>query len=144
MRTQLTVAVCVLMLLGADKADDKKPDLTGTWELTALESEGKADPDAATLKLKMTFLAGGKLTLEVGDKKLGGTFTADATANPKSADFTMDNDPPGSKPLKAIYVIDGDTLQICEALTPEKPRPAKFVSTKEGGETLLTFKRVKP
>ena len=49
------------------------------------------------------------------------------------------------KAWKGIYVLDGDTLKICDnAANLAKGRPAAFEANGGSGYVLITFRRVKP
>jgi len=105
--------------------------LTGTWRLTSAVKDGKGD----------------KFTIS-GDPALGtsgaGTFTIDATKNPKTVDSLQSEGPDAGKTALGIYeIIDDNTKRACWA-PPGKERPTEFTSKPGSGHLLQVWKREKP
>lgn len=115
--------------------------LAGTWQITALESNGNAAPPQALEKFKkvdvvikgdaMTFMEGGKAVQEL---KIA--VVADQT--PKTIDITATR---GGKTEVAlgIFVREEKKMKLCTD-DRGKQRPKEF-SSKGEGISLLTFER---
>jgi uncharacterized protein (TIGR03067 family) len=136
---RMLAAVCVLALVGADKAEEKKGDeLQGSWKVVSIARDGGAPqppPEAASF----IFMPAGKvISLEGGTKKEA-TYTIDPTKKPKHHDVI----PSDGKTLKMVYVLDGDTLTLCGNNDPEGPRPTEVSSKKDSGQWILILKREK-
>jgi uncharacterized protein (TIGR03067 family) len=69
-------------------------------------------------------------------------YTIDTSVRPMRIDMT--SKPPGTvKPVLGIFKIEGDTLTICQATTPDGERPTTFKSTKDPPRWLYVYKRIK-
>ncbi len=128
--------VPALIWAGDNAAEMTK--LQGTWALVSLIDKGRAEPDKLVQTLKL-IIDGDKYTYDIGGKMFNATFKLDAAAKPLAIDVKFDSGPAKDRVMKAIYVIEGDTLKICGA----DKRPTEFESTKESGTILFTFKREK-
>jgi uncharacterized protein (TIGR03067 family) len=139
----MLAAFCVLALIGADKADEKKAgDLEGAWTIVTIALDG-GDPKAPPEAGKITFLPAGKLTAQVGADKRELTYTSDPTKKPKQLDMTALDGENKGKTVKAIYVIEGDTLTICMGNNADVPRPTELAAKKESQVGVYTLKREK-
>lgn len=143
MRRRVLLTLVVGLLVAADEKDDikaEKDKLKGDWTLTSLQADGKdAKEEAATF----TFAAD-QLTVAFKDSKQAAAYRIDPAAQPKAIDITPDEGPDKGKTLKGIYVLDGDTLKICAAASPDKDRPKDFAAKKDSGNLLMVLKRDKP
>jgi uncharacterized protein (TIGR03067 family) len=64
---------------------------------------------------------------------------------PAAIDFQHAEGSLKGKVWKGIYVLDGDTLTICDnAQNLETDRPTAFEATSGSGYDLITFNRAKP
>jgi uncharacterized protein (TIGR03067 family) len=69
----------------------------------------------------------------------------DATTSPAAIDFQHTGGTVKGRMWKGIYVLDGETLRICDnAPDPDKPRPAAFEAKAGSGHIFIAFKRAKP
>jgi uncharacterized protein (TIGR03067 family) len=124
-----------------EKADADLKKIEGAWILTGLEIQGQTVPAPEG---GGTFIFGKdkKLVMkEKGKADKEGTFTMDASKNPKELDLIG---PKGKEKeiMRTIYQLDGDTLKL--ALSAEGPkggRPTAFDSKKAA---IMTLKRQKP
>ena len=115
--------------------------LQGVWEQVALEVDGILDPpdDLSPAGVLTTFrddhfavrTAEGVLLLE-------GSFSLDASANPKAITWTDAIGPDAGKQLPAIYRLDGDTF-VFIAADVGAPRPTAFRTGL--GQTMRSFAR---
>lgn len=115
--------------------------LQGVWEQVAWEVDGILDPpdDLSPAGVLTTFrddhfavcTAEGALLLE-------GSFTLDASADPKMITWTDTMGPDSGKQLPAIYQLEGDTF-IFIAADEGAPRPTRFRTAP--GQTMRSFVR---
>ena len=115
--------------------------LQGAWEQVALEVDGISNPpdDLSPPGMVTTFVhnhfavrtAEGVLLLE-------GSFTLDASTNPKAITWTDTVGPDAGKQLPAIYRLDGDTF-VFIAADVGAPRPTAFHTGP--GQTMRSFAR---
>jgi uncharacterized protein (TIGR03067 family) len=138
-------ALLCLVTLQSQAADEKKADkdpLEGTWDLVSMEFMGMKHDVPKGKEMSLTF-KGGKVTKkEAGKKDEDGTYKLDNTKKPKEIDLTTPKDgkPNETEMMKAIYLIDGDTLKFAFGGPPGSPRPTAF-DAKE--IAIMTFKRKK-
>src|SRR3954447_16329794 len=110
-----------LTLLQGNADVKAKKDLAamqGTWELQALEINGKM---VAPEQLQSTLLVikGDEYRTTIKDKSLFGfQMKLDPSQDPRAVDMILKK-PDGDKVHKAIYLIEGDTLKFCRGLSPE-------------------------
>ena len=72
-------------------------------------------------------------------------FRLDPRAKPVAIDFVHTQDDLGGQAWMGIYLLDRDTLTICDnAADPNKVRPAALGTKSGSGHVLITFKRAKP
>jgi uncharacterized protein (TIGR03067 family) len=140
---KLLPVVCVVLLLGADKADDTKK-LDGKWVIKSVERGGKT-VDLATEEHapKSITFKDGKVTVEMKNAEHKGTFKLGKEDKLGTLDLTPDDPNEKENGVKALYKVDGDTLTIClnEGKTSERP---KELGAKEGSHCcVITFTREK-
>jgi uncharacterized protein (TIGR03067 family) len=116
-----------------------KEKLQGTWVLAALEQQGKSLSKAQLdqLRIKLIF-SSDKVTFEYPDHTETGTYTLDATKDPKTLDVVTE-----LNTTKGIFRLEGDSLTICGAPTGEE-RPARFTTKPGTKQVLFVLKRQKP
>lgn len=147
-----TMKWALLWLLGglglipayAHSAEEPQAKLQGTWTATKAERDGKGAGDVVGNQL--TF-AGNRFQIRSKDGKplFAGTFRADPSAKPAAIDFDHTDAALKGKAWKGIYVLDGETLTICDnASNLEKGRPGAFEAKPGSGYVLITFRRAKP
>ena len=135
----LWVAVCVsLNAFAADGPDDSKA-IQGSWKPVQAELAGQPMPDAVlnTISLK---LDNGKYDVSAAGQPDKGTYTLDATSNPRGMTITGTDGPNQGKTFPAIYELKGDTLRICYDLSGAK-RPSEFKSVAGTQLYLVTYHR---
>jgi len=144
---KLLPVVCVVLLLGADKKDDPKKDaekLQGTWVVKSAERGGKAvdlDKDEH-IPSSITF-KGDTFTVKTKGGEHKGSFQVGRDDKLATLDLTPDDADKKDRPLKGLYVLDGDTLKVCvnEGKISERP---KELGAKEGSHcAMVTFTREK-
>jgi uncharacterized protein (TIGR03067 family) len=122
-----------------DTAADPLAPLQGTWEIVSLEKDGSAAPqdDIAGLTVMIT---GSGYKLINKDNVSKGTFTLDASKEPKQMDVQHQSENGGSHSLPSIYEVTGDTLRVC--YNPEGgARPTSFATKPDTGYISIVYKR---
>jgi uncharacterized protein (TIGR03067 family) len=129
--------LCVLLIVVATAADlrgqDAKSDkekLQGTWNVVAMQRDGRDAPAAYCQTLVVKFM-GDKTTLSSRDGKglvLEHTFKLDPTQKPKIMDLVITSGPSKGKMLLGIYELDGKQLKMCHADTGDSERPTRFAA----------------
>lgn len=139
MKRTIGLAVCVLLLVGADekdkdkekKADEKKPAekkadeaLQGVWSVTALSSNGKEDKVTPGHKL---IFKDGKLITKVGEKTLTTMkYKVDPTQKPATIDVTFMSGAAAGKTIRGIYEVKEGELKYAVAMGDGEERPSEF------------------
>lgn len=139
--TPLLVGLALTVAAPAPKEAPKKdaPTVVGTWSVESALKGGQQDnsPPGATLELTPD----GKMILHEGGKDIAGTYTTAPKKDPPEIDLTIAAPGAGALTMIGIFKIEGDTLQICLAMTGERPK--KLQSPDMAPQVLLTLKRVK-
>jgi uncharacterized protein (TIGR03067 family) len=148
---RLISAICAGLILGtglvlafAQPADDAQQKLQGTWTATKAERDGKAADDVVGHRLSFT---GNRFQIMSKDGKslYAGTVRVNSSAQPWAIDFEHTEEALKGKTWKGIYVLDGDTLTICDnAPNLDERRPDSFETKSGSGYELITFKRAAP
>jgi uncharacterized protein (TIGR03067 family) len=140
---KLLPVVCVVLLLGADKADDGKK-LQGKWVIKSAERGGKAvDLDKDEHAPKSVTFKDDKVKVEMKSAEHKGTFKAGREDKLGTLDLVPDDPDQKDHAVKALYNLEGDTLTICinEAKNSERP---KEIGAKEGSHcAVIVFTREK-
>ena len=148
---RLISAICAGAILGAglvlafaQPADDAQQKLQGTWTATTAERDGKAADDVVGHRLSFT---GNSFQILSKDGKplYEGSVRVNPSAKPWAIDFDHTEEALKGKTWKGIYVLDGDTLTICDnAPNLDVGRPSSFETKSGSGYELITFKRAPP
>jgi uncharacterized protein (TIGR03067 family) len=127
------------------RTDANKEDLArmqGDWGALSTIRDGEKVPDDEAQAIFRT-VQGNQYTVYIFKKPLSkGSFTIDATKEPKTIDAYPGATPDKTKPLLGIYELNGDTYKVCFAL-PGKGRPTDFASKPGSGHTLTIWVREK-
>jgi uncharacterized protein (TIGR03067 family) len=110
-------------------------DLQGSWKAERVEQNGAK----LGVQLRLTF-EGDYVIMSLQGSNTKRRFTLDQSRQPAALDEQV-SDKPGSRVLKSIYELEGDTLRIC-IREDDGERPTSF-STKDnpGITTLIVLKR---
>jgi uncharacterized protein (TIGR03067 family) len=80
-----------------------------------------------------------------GKPLYAGTVQVNSSAQPWAIDFEHSEEALKAKTWKGIYVLEGDTLTICDnAPNLDEPRPGSFETKSGSGYELIAFKRATP
>jgi uncharacterized protein (TIGR03067 family) len=129
---------CTQLVRSAEK------ELQGSWTATKAERNGGTAADLVGHAL--TF-SGDRFEIQSKDKRsvYSGSVRVDASTKPATIDFEQAEGGLKGKTWKGIYVLDGETLTICDnAENLDAARPSKFEAKSGSGYVLLTFARAKP
>jgi uncharacterized protein (TIGR03067 family) len=146
----LISAVCSLvlgsgvLLASAQLAKAADKALQGTWTATKAERDGRAATDLVGHTL---FFSGDRFEIQSKDRKslYSGTVQVDANTKPAVIDFQHAEGGRKGKTWKGIYVLDGQTLTICDnAENLDAVRPSELAAKSGSGYVLVTFNRAKP
>ena len=119
---RLISAICAGLILGtglilafAQPADDAQERLQGTWTATKAERDGNAADDVVGHRLSFT---GNRFQILSKDGKplYAGTVRVNPSAKPGAIDFEHTEEALKGKTWKGIYLLDGDTLTVCDML----------------------------
>jgi uncharacterized protein (TIGR03067 family) len=105
------------------------------------ELAGKPMPDAVIKTITLR-LESGKYYVTVGNAPDNGTYTLDATTEPKGMTITGTDGPNQGKTFPCIYKLKGDTLTICYDLSGAK-RPTEFKTLPDTKLYLVNYQRKK-
>src|SRR5262249_46091243 len=122
-----------------DAAADPLAPLQGTWEIVSFEKDGSAAPqdDIAGLTVMIT---GSEYKLINKDNVSKGTFSVDASKEPKQMDVQHQTESGDSQSLPSIYEVTGDTLRVC--YNPEGgARPTSFTTKPDTAFISVVYKR---
>jgi uncharacterized protein (TIGR03067 family) len=129
----------------AHAAEEAQKKLQGTWTATKAERDGKTADDVVGHRLSFT---GNRFQIHSKDGKplYAGTVRVDPSAKPAAIDFEHTEGTLKGKAWKGIYVLDDDTLTICDKRTEPGQRPARRLRGKEWVRVHShhVFKRAKP
>jgi uncharacterized protein (TIGR03067 family) len=132
-----TFALALLFLTAAavtaaDKTADKATrfdcdHLQGTWKVKSVHGIQSDQVKKEFQQMRLTF-EGDRVTARWGDESAEATYTLDATANPRTVDFTVTKGPENvqGRLFRAIYLLEGKTLRIAWRKAGEE-RPKEFV-----------------
>jgi uncharacterized protein (TIGR03067 family) len=143
-RNMMQVLIAALIGLAQAPAAAAPANLEGTWTASTAQRDGK--PAADVVGHRLTFTGNRfQITAEDGKPLYLGTFQVNPSAEPASIDFEHEDGALNGKVWKGIYVLDGETLTICDnAAGLDQARPTAFEAKAGSGYVLLTFRRARP
>jgi uncharacterized protein (TIGR03067 family) len=125
--------------LQSDAVADDIDKLQGKWEMVSHVSDGELD-EARTGAVRI--VAGNEFVIKKNDRVMRAAhLEIHETKQPKWIDITFTRGPEAGKVRRGIYVIAGDTHQICYGKLNGE-RPTQFVSTRGSGHRLVVFRRI--
>jgi uncharacterized protein (TIGR03067 family) len=118
---------------------DPRRSLEGTWDIVALEVDGRAVPESGFRGSSIVVKGNTFSTISMG-ATYGGTLAADAAKTPHTLDLKFKSGPEKGNTSLAIFTLDGDTWTLCLTVTG-KERPTAFATRAGSGLALETLKR---
>lgn len=105
-----------------------------------MEKNGDSDTEE---KGNQCVFAERKMTIKVKDdnEPFDLKYELDPAKQPRALDLEFEHEGQ-THVLRCIYSLEGDTLKICGAASPEKPRPSEF-KAKEDEQNVYVLKRVR-
>jgi uncharacterized protein (TIGR03067 family) len=135
------------MLLAACSATHhriaKMNPLIGTWIGLSATVDGRALPETTVHQLRLALTTDRYKTEKGGEVLFDSTYTVDSSKSPKEINMIGTEGDLAGKTAEGIYLLEGDTLQVCYTM-PGKPRPNAFSSPVGSGIYLVTWRRQSP
>ena len=125
----------------AGSAADEIKKLEGVWEVASGEVNGGPMPADDTTGITLT-VAGNKYTVVKGDFNDHGSFSIDASKNPKQMDVRPETGSGAGRTMLAIYEAGSDSFRVCYA-TEGSERPKTFTTEADSGRVMIAYKRKK-
>ncbi|MEP6779059.1 MAG: TIGR03067 domain-containing protein [Gemmatimonadaceae bacterium] len=113
--------------------------LEGTWNVTALETEGNAISAAMTGESRI-IVSGDRFTTVAMGASYGGVLRIDESVTPHTLDLLFDEGPHAGIASLAIYKMKGDSWTVCLGFAGSK-RPTEFKTTAGSEHALETLTR---
>lgn len=124
----------------AKSASSDAERMNGVWTVVSSEANGALLPTEDSAGLTVT-IAGDKYTVTKDRVIDRGTFTVNATEAPKQMDIRPNTGEGAGRLIPAIYEFNGDSLRVCYATQDGSERPARFKTTPDSGEVMITYQR---
>jgi uncharacterized protein (TIGR03067 family) len=135
----ISLLAVVVLALATTQAPTVQPEksLEGIWEIVSIDHDGKSIPLAGPL---IVVIKGDQIV----EKKSGevSRLKLDPTKNPKEIDWIGLKGTNAGTNARGIYILEGDTLKICQTTDPAIPRPTEFASKAGSWARLIVLKRV--
>jgi uncharacterized protein (TIGR03067 family) len=146
MKLHAAALVSLVLLLGADSADDTvEKDLEkfqGVWIVESMELNGKPLSEERGKKIKLT-IKGENFTFETGTDSHEGLYKIDPTKDPKELNIVITRGGEKGKVYLVIYKFeDGKMIQCMRQ--DNKSRPRTFTGAAGSGCDFEIWQRQKP
>jgi uncharacterized protein (TIGR03067 family) len=124
---------------GKEASADPLAPLQGTWEIVSAEKDGSAVPQDDIAGMNVV-ISGSGYRLINKDNVSKGTFSLDASKDPKQMDVHHQSENGDDHEMAAIYDVTSDTLRVC--YNPEGgSRPTSFSTKADSGFLSVVYKR---
>lgn len=145
MRFPWFVGLLAFSLVAAGSSQESKgksdqEQIQGTWKVVEAEQDGMKPPQQFLDNFKVTFK--GDKAVPEGVQGSEATFKLDSDKKPRQIQITP-NEGGGSRVMKGIYQIDGDTLKLCFRRGENAEPPTEFSGAAGTGNMLMVLKRQK-
>lgn len=126
-------------LAGKEASADPLAPLQGTWEIASAEKDGSTVPQDDVTGMTVV-ISGSGYRLINKDNVSKGTFSLDASKDPKQMDVHHQSENGDDHAMPAIYEVTSDTLRVC--YNPEGgSRPTSFSTKPDSGFLSVVYKR---
>ncbi len=133
----------VLALVLAAPAEEvgrhEAENLEGNWRVVSVEVDGAKLPADQVRGFTLNLKAG-RFVSDMGEQKQTGTYSVDASANPKRFDIVPADGPDKGKTRPMVYSLDGNVLRLCGSEIGTE-RPADFETKNRHGVILMVLRR---
>jgi uncharacterized protein (TIGR03067 family) len=128
--------------LPTSSAADDLAASAGSWNVVAVEMNGRLVDPEITSMLQMTYRDDGSWTVFFKGMRVGeGTSQNHPEASPKAFEMqTLGGTKTPPRRYVGIYRLEGDTRQLCFVIAG-MPRPDDFTAPRGSGRILVTLKR---
>jgi uncharacterized protein (TIGR03067 family) len=100
-----------------DSTRQETKQLQGTWRVIMLETHGRQFPEERLRQLNYQLVIRSQdFIMMVRGRARTMRFKIDPKARPKTMDLVAVDGPIQGRTTQAIYLLDGDTLKICQSL----------------------------
>ncbi len=134
----------VLALAQESTIDKAKKDLQrmqGTWNMHALEINGKEVGPQQIGKTQL-IVKEDEYRTKVKDKLLSGfKIKLDPSKEPAHIDMIISEPGSPDKVYKGIYKFENDTFKMCRGSSPEQERPSQFATWPDTNMFVVTWKK---
>jgi len=111
----------------------------GTWEIVSVEKDGSALPQDDIAGMTV-MISGSAYKLINKDNVSKGTFSLDASKDPKQMDVHHQSESGDDQTMPAIYDVSSDTMRVC--YNPEGgTRPTSFSTKPDSHFLSVVYKR---
>jgi uncharacterized protein (TIGR03067 family) len=139
----LALALTACSAAPGDAAVKDLQAMQGTWKVAELTEKGHRLPAKETDPIEVV-IVGMRMTIrDDGTAREEIMLKVDAGKTPRAVDFHYTKGPSTGNTERAMYSIEGDTLQFCINETKDSPRPATFASTRRNGYAFVVLVRAK-
>lgn len=114
--------------------------MEGTWEVRALEVDGKG-MRGSMLTNSHLLIDGDRFRMESSEANYEGVFTIDVEQAPHHIDIDFVEGPEAGNRSKGVFRLEGDRFTICLGLVGAE-RPERFVTGRGSGHALEDLVRV--
>lgn len=138
----LVAVLLAIISAPAALADDDRAASVGSWDVVAVEMNGRhVDPEITSM-LRIVYQQDGSWTVLFKGLPVGeGTSQNDPRPSPKTFEMrTLGGTKTPPRTYTGIYRLEGDTRQLCFVMAG-MPRPDAFAAPRGSGRILVTLKR---
>ena len=137
---QVMFVLLASCLIGAGPVSGDLKKVQGTWQPTAVESDG-AKLEQEELAVMKVIIDGDKYTVTRNGETIDqGALKLQEDKSPKQFDDTSSMGEHKGQTMKGIYELKGDVWKVCLAM-PGKPRPKDYSAGKGSGHVVYIMKR---
>jgi uncharacterized protein (TIGR03067 family) len=135
------VCLALMQPAGEEKVKKDLERMQGTWEMHALEINGKEVP-AKQFDGTLLIVKGSEYKTKVKGKEIAGfQLKLDPSKNPKELDMIQKQPDGTEKVIKGIYTFENNHFKMCRGLDASQERPTQFATWPDTGYFVVTWKK---